>query len=194
MLDFKIGETCPVCEQGVLDEKIGCFSFVYKGHTFTKEVKKLCCNNCGESFLYSCDEQIIDKEAIDFRRNVDNLLTPDEIVSLRKRNHLTQMQFASILGIGAKNFCRYEQGKFAQPKGIDLILKSIDVLGSDYIKLLSGFTNTQYLFKDVSLENWVGISFDCQKFNYAPHIFWEDNLAPKKAESIDDRYQYAEAA
>lgn len=154
MIDFHAGQTCPICESGIFVEKEKLFSFDYKGSNFSKNITVLSCSSCEEEFIKSCDEKTIDIEAIAFRRRVDGLLTPKEIRDVRERFDLTQDQIAKILKIGAKNFSRYENGKFAQPQGIDLVLRSISLLGRDYLEVISRFTNVQLPKTGPMTDSW----------------------------------------
>jgi len=55
----------------------------------------------------------------DFQRQVDGLLTGQQIKTIRKKMGLTQEQMAEIVGGGLKSFARYESGKICQSKGMD---------------------------------------------------------------------------
>ena len=62
---------------------------------------------------------------IEFRRKVDNLLTPKEIREIRTSFGYTQEEFGKILGGGKKAFARYENGTITQSRAMDNQLKMI---------------------------------------------------------------------
>jgi len=62
----------------------------------------------------------------DFQRQVDGLLTGQQIKGIRKKLGLTQEQMAEIVGGGLKSFARYESGKICQSKGMDNLLRILD--------------------------------------------------------------------
>lgn len=126
MTMLKNGNTCPVCEAGTLHENFGNFSFTYKNERFLKKnVKEFMCAQCGETFIDRAEEKQLERQAIEFRRKVDGLLTPSEIKAVRNLFNCTQVEFARLLGIGDKSFARYENGSVAQSKAMDIALRLI---------------------------------------------------------------------
>ncbi|MEA1922148.1 MAG: type II toxin-antitoxin system MqsA family antitoxin [Pseudomonadota bacterium] len=117
------GMLCPVCDEGYLglvQEKI---EFTYKNHTTEVESNTLNCSVCGESFVISPSERELEKILTDERRKVDGLLTSDEIRTIRLSLGFTQVDFAKTLGVGKKNFARYESGQATQGRSMDNLLR-----------------------------------------------------------------------
>jgi len=117
------GMLCPVCDEGLLglpQEKI---EFTYKNHITEVESDTLNCSVCGESFVVSPSERELEKILTDERRKVDGLLTSDEIRTIRLSLGFTQVDFAKTLGVGKKNFARYENGQATQGRSMDNLLR-----------------------------------------------------------------------
>lgn len=170
---YKDGDKCPVCGSGTLTKKIIEEVFDYKGKTLT--IKDYVIYECPV-----CEESIVDKKTLDdtegplieFRRKVDNLLTPNEIREIRMSFGYTQEAFGNILGGGKKAFARYENGTITQSRAMDNQLKMLrsnpEILGAIVEKLpdtiktsheidssatedsyLSSQPNNQFFFTDV---------------------------------------------
>jgi len=60
-----------------------------------------------------------------FRKQVDGLLTGDEITALRKQYQLTQAQAAKLFGGGPVAFSKYENDDVAQSEAMDTLLRLI---------------------------------------------------------------------
>lgn len=122
----KGGNKCPICGSGTLTKKNIEEVFGYKGETFT--IKDYVVHECSV-----CEESIVDKKTlkdtevilIEFRRKVDNLLTPKEIREIRTSLGYTQEKFGEILGGGKKAFARYENGTITQSRAMDNQLKML---------------------------------------------------------------------
>ena len=120
------GDKCPVCGLGTLTKKSVEENFDYKGETLT--IKDYVIYECSV-----CEESIVDRKTLDdtesplieFRRKVDNLLTPNEIREIRTLFGYTQEKFGTILGGGKKAFARYENGTITQSRAMDNQLKML---------------------------------------------------------------------
>ncbi|MEA3486532.1 MAG: type II toxin-antitoxin system MqsA family antitoxin [Thermodesulfobacteriota bacterium] len=123
---YKDGNKCPVCGSGTLTKKTIEEVFDYKGETLT--IKDYVIYECSV-----CEESIVDRKTladtedllIEFRRKVDNLLTPNEIREIRTLFGHTQEAFGTILGGGKKAFARYENGTITQSRAMDNQLKML---------------------------------------------------------------------
>lgn len=122
----KGGNKCPICGSDTLTKKNIEEVFDYKGETLT--IKDYVIFECSV-----CEESIVDKKTlnetevllIEFRRKVDNLLTPKEIREIRTSFGYTQEKFGKILGGGKKAFARYENGTITQSRAMDNQLKML---------------------------------------------------------------------
>ena len=116
---------CPICD-GILKREDKTVVYTYKNHT--KEIMQSgdYCTKCQEGFLLPKDLKASQKAIADFKREVDHLLTTDEIKAIRKKLKLTQAKASSLFGGGVRAFHKYETGENAQSKPLDILLKLID--------------------------------------------------------------------
>ncbi len=121
---YKDGKKCPICSNGELSEKVITEKFEYKGEEFLiPDYHIFECNNCAEELVAPKTIKATEKILTDFRRRIDGLLTSEEIKSIRKRMGKTQMEMAALIGVGMKNFARYENGLVTQSKAMDQLLR-----------------------------------------------------------------------
>jgi len=118
---------CPICGDGILNEKVLEETFEYKGqyHTIPDYVVYEC-PNCGESIVPKDTLKATAKEIRDFQRKVDGLLTSDEIKKVRNFLGFTQEQMGALFGGGAKSFARYENGEVTQSRAMDNLIRIVD--------------------------------------------------------------------
>ena len=105
----------------------------YKGKSHIIESITLKCGNCKNEIDPNADERL--KEKIRFERTVDGYLTDEDIRRIRKKLGLSQEEMAIRLGVGLKNFARYENLAVRQSKAMDNLLRVLDVY-PDAIRLL----------------------------------------------------------
>ncbi|MBI5102672.1 MAG: type II toxin-antitoxin system MqsA family antitoxin [Nitrospirae bacterium] len=83
------------------------------------------CSKCKNEIDLNAGEHL--KEKIRFERVVDGFLTDEDIKAIRKKLGLTQREMAKKLGVGEKNFARYENLSVRQNKAMDNLLRILDV-------------------------------------------------------------------
>lgn len=127
MMNTEVSQ-CPICGHADVRKKVGIETFEYKG-------KKFDCPNYITYECQSCGEEIVDKKTLkesgrtirDFYRQVDGLLTSQEIRRIRETKLcLTQDHASELLGGGAKSFARYENSEVIQSKAMDKLLRILD--------------------------------------------------------------------
>ncbi len=138
-MKFENGMLCPVCECGQLSVDKKNIEFDYKGRVRSFVRPVYTCSECDEEFLDARDQKEIDKKLTDSRRQIDGLLTSEEIRKIRQKLGYTQMALAQILQVGEKNFARYENGQATQGRAMDHLLRLLDhypesirVIGGQY--------------------------------------------------------------
>ena len=93
------------------------------------------CKKCGGPvFPVSVTHENCVRRFDAYKRKV-GLLTTDEIIAIRKRNHLTQTQLAERIGCGEKTIARYERGCI-QDRIFDNMIRLIDKEPDLILKLL----------------------------------------------------------
>ena len=118
-------ENCPICN-GKLEQQNKTIVYKYKNHS--KEIVQpgKYCKECGEGFLSPADLKQSKKEIADFKREVDNLLTTEEIKRIRKKLRLTQEKASEFFGGGKRAFHKYETGEINQSKPLDILFRLLD--------------------------------------------------------------------
>jgi putative zinc finger/helix-turn-helix YgiT family protein len=118
-------DMCPVCGKGELQPVRGVFKTQIEGadgHPMTLSVPDVTWRHCG-----LCSEDLLDDGASQAitraHRAALNLLTAEEIRSLRQRLGKTQGQMSALLGIGEKTYCRWESGTHFQSEAFDRYLR-----------------------------------------------------------------------
>ena len=115
---------CPFCRKDVeyLIEKRDFKEF--RGIEVNTFENVAICKECKNDLYVNDIEKENNKRIYDIYKSKVDIITPEEIVGLRKKYNISQRELTSILGFGKMTINRYEQGR--------LPLKS----HSDYIKLL----------------------------------------------------------
>jgi len=128
MIMNTVASKCPICRDGNLQKKVDTETFEYKGNNF--DYPNYITYEC-----QSCGEEIVDKKTLkesgrairDFYRQVDGLLTSQEIRRIRETKLcLTQDKASELLGGGVKSFARYENSEVIQSKAMDKLLRILD--------------------------------------------------------------------
>jgi putative zinc finger/helix-turn-helix YgiT family protein len=89
------------------------------------------CPKDGEIVLRLDDARHLRERALALYREKFNLLSADEIRSLRERLHLTQGALAKLLRLGGNTLSRWEAGRNVQTAAMDILLRLIrDLPGS----------------------------------------------------------------
>jgi HTH-type transcriptional regulator/antitoxin MqsA len=124
-------DSCPGCGTAML-ETTGALALPVHGEEVTVEgAAHLGCPACGEIVLRRDHARALREEALARYRVAHGLLTGKEIRALRDRHGLTQAQLAGLLRLGANTLSRWESGRNAQSRAMDILLRLIrDVPGA----------------------------------------------------------------
>lgn len=81
------------------------------------------CAECGEAFYVGemADESL--RRATAVIRAEDGLLSPDEIIAVRRTYGLTQAAMERLIGAGKKTLVRWERGTIPQNRTADTLLR-----------------------------------------------------------------------
>lgn len=117
---------CPECGSGQLMEKNG----VYETSLFDDdETKPLRVGNMKWLECEKCGEVVLDDPAMDQIERVRykelGLLSPRDIKEIRSSLGKTQEEMATLLAVGQKTYCRWENGNFYQTRHNDRVLRFI---------------------------------------------------------------------
>lgn len=116
---------CESCDKDVrfniIEEEI---QSEFRGTKYTFLYKKAVCKHCGEHVYpvsVGRENELTERDAY---KKAAGLLTSKEIIEIRKKLGLTQEGLANLIGCGAKNIARYENGLF-QIKTIDNAIRAL---------------------------------------------------------------------
>lgn len=99
----------------------------YDGHpVLVEDVELVRCPDCHESFFDPEQAKALTIKVRNKVRRDQGLLSPEEIVGVRGKLHLTQPELENYLGKGPKTVTRWETGRVVQPKETDIILRMLN--------------------------------------------------------------------
>lgn len=119
-------QSCPMCN-GTIEHTIKTVKYTYKAHIAYIKQPGSYCVLCEESYLSPDDEKATKIDIVNFEREVDNLLTTDELTRIRKNINLTEMDAAKLFGDSIRAFHKYEAAEETQSKSLDILLRLIDM-------------------------------------------------------------------
>jgi HTH-type transcriptional regulator/antitoxin MqsA len=174
---LKANDTCPVCDKGKLVAQVIVEKFEYKGKTtLIEDYYIFKCEVCEEEFVSQESIKKSEKILTDFRRGVDGLLLSSEIKAIRMKLHMTQVGLAERLGVGKKNFARYENGLATQSRTMDNLLRLIDKV-PNALQIISGTASQQLSFtmlEESSIE--YDTSYECENDEVIEHNFMMEEI------------------
>ena len=118
-------ELCPFCGEGHVTASVQMVEYEYKGHRAELPSHYKQCDTCTSDFAGMAESKQNKRIVMAFRKQVDGLLTGDEITALRKQYQLTQAQAAKLFGGGPVAFSKYENDDVAQSEAMDTLLRLI---------------------------------------------------------------------
>lgn len=118
-------ELCPICGEGYVTASVQMVEYEYKGHRAELPSHYKQCDTCTSDFAGMAESKQNKRIVMAFRKQVDGLLTGDEITALRKQYQLTQAQAAKLFGGGPVAFSKYENDDVAQSEAMDTLLRLI---------------------------------------------------------------------
>jgi HTH-type transcriptional regulator/antitoxin MqsA len=131
------GGICPVCGEGHLHPQVGENKVEYKGQKRALVTYYSTCGVCGSE--QACAQQVRDNKRVmlAFKKEVDGLLTGEQIKALRARLGITQAQAAIIFGGGPVAFSKYESDDISQSEAMDKLLRLVDDMPNAFSHLVS---------------------------------------------------------
>ena len=126
---------CPLCGEGHLAEHTHDRDGDIDGFRYTVHgLRHSLCNHCGETITTPEQSRHNKRALIEARgravaeRNRSERLTPADILRVRKRLGLTQVQAARVFGGGPNAFGKYENGDVAPSDGMEKLLRLADAV------------------------------------------------------------------
>jgi putative zinc finger/helix-turn-helix YgiT family protein len=107
---------CLACRKEIIPElELRKEVFQVRGEDIEVESEVAVCHDCGEELsVEELDDITLDRAFAEYRRR-HNLLSPEEIVALRKKYGLSQRALSLLLGWGEITLHRYETGSLQDP-------------------------------------------------------------------------------
>jgi HTH-type transcriptional regulator/antitoxin MqsA len=119
-------EICPICEEGHLEQFIDKNPVEYKGHTTELNSHYSVCDTCGCEQTNATQMRNNKRAMLAFKKEVDGLLTGEEIRRIRLLLGITQNEAATIFGGGTVAFSKYENNDVAQSVSMDKLLRVVN--------------------------------------------------------------------
>jgi putative zinc finger/helix-turn-helix YgiT family protein len=113
---------CPNCEEyrgtKIVERRE---TYDVRGRKITVTVEDEVCKACGEGIgSDEHDQKVLDTLHAEYRRQV-GMLTPEQIMAIRRRYRLSQRSFAALLGMSEATINRYENGALQEHTHDNLI-------------------------------------------------------------------------
>lgn len=91
---------CAICGEGHITAQVRAVETEYKGTKALLPMHYQLCDTCTSDYAGMAESKLNKRIVMAFRKQVDALLTGDEITALRKQYQLTQAQAARLFGGG----------------------------------------------------------------------------------------------
>lgn len=118
-------ELCPLCGEGHVSTHSEMVESEYKAHKVMLPLVFKQCDACGSDFAGATESKQNKRALMAWRKQVDGLMTGEEITALRKLYKLTQAQAAKLFGGGPVAFTKYENDDVAQSEAMDTLLRLV---------------------------------------------------------------------
>lgn len=123
-LQFNEGDACPLCDAGKLKRTVSSATYTYKERECVIDgLVSYRCPACSEEFVVPKENAEFDRSLAEFYARVDGVLSPPEILKVRKKLNLTPEQLAALLGVTLKNYAKYESGALRPNKAVCHLLR-----------------------------------------------------------------------
>jgi len=116
---------CAICGEGHVTAQTRVVETDYKGTKALLPMHYQLCDTCTSDYAGMAESKLNKRIVMAFRKQVDGLLTGDEITALRKQYKLTQGQAAQLFGGGPVAFSKYENDDVAQSEAMDTLLRLV---------------------------------------------------------------------
>ena len=114
---------CQICGEGRLEELIDKNTVEYKKHTTELNSYYSVCDSCGCEQASATQMRQNKRAMLAFKKEVDGLLTGEEIRKIRMLLGITQNEAATIFGGGSVAFSKYENNDIIQSASMDKLLR-----------------------------------------------------------------------
>lgn len=116
---------CSLCGEGHTTQRTEEAITEYRGQKGSVTLHFSECDVCGSEITGDADGRTNKRAVLRFRKQVDGLLTGEEIRAIRGQYCLTQAQAAKLFGGGPVAFSKYENDDVSHSEAMDNLLKLI---------------------------------------------------------------------
>jgi len=118
---------CPICANGKMKKVKAPYQANYGGQPVSlSSAEMFRCSNCGERVFDPDQAEALSVAVKNSVRQMFGLLSPDEILAIRQKLGMTQVELEDIFGQGPKVVTRWESGRVIQNKNADTILRMLN--------------------------------------------------------------------
>ena len=128
---------CPICEEGHLSAEQEMIHVEHMGNEGNIINQYSICDVCGSEQATVIDARVNKRAMIEFKKQVQELLTGKEIKELRKGWEFNQEEAAKIFGGGPVAFSKYEVDDVMQSEAMDRLIKIARDVPSALDKLMA---------------------------------------------------------
>ena len=148
-------QLCLICEEGHIHSQIEQVKVEHLGQTGLIESHYSICDMCGSEQATTADARFNKRAMIAFKKQVQDLLTGDQVRKLRKQWGLNQEQAAKVFGGGPVAFSKYETDDVMQAESMDKLIRLASAIPAAFNKLVEdagiGFKNQVQLHEQPDL-------------------------------------------
>jgi len=116
---------CPLCGEGHVTSHAEEAVTEYRGQKGTVTLHYAECDACGSEITGEVDGRANKRAVLRFRKQVDGLLTGEDIRALREKYGLTQTMAAKLFGGGPVAFSKYENDDVSHSESMDALLRLV---------------------------------------------------------------------
>lgn len=113
---------CLICGEGHLSQTIDRNPVSYKGVSRELALYGSVCDTCGSEQADAQDTRLNKRAMLAFKKEVNGLLSAEEIAAIREQYGLNQQQAAKLFGGGPVAFSKYESNDVAQSDAMNKLL------------------------------------------------------------------------
>lgn len=129
-------KVCPICEMGRLQAKTEWIDVEHLGRAGKIESHYAECDACGSEQTGTTEARLNKRAMIAFKKEVQGILTGQQVRNLRKTWRLNQEQAAKVFGGGPVTFSKYESDDVMQSDSMDKLLRMAEAFPMMLEKLM----------------------------------------------------------
>lgn len=114
---------CNKCQSNNIALNSELEEYTYKNSRYYVEIEYSFCSTCKREFISKSQILGNEKKIRDSKKQIDGLLSANEIKAIREKLDLSQADAANIFGGGKNAFSKYERSEVTQSVAMDKLLR-----------------------------------------------------------------------